>query len=104
MKKGEKTLISRRNFLESKPIPLTRSLFKEGQGNREGVLVNIKNGVYYTMNHSAQKIWQFMDGKVHVSEIARRVAKTYDIAPAKAVRNVEKYVRVLLKEGLIKMK
>ncbi len=67
----------------------------------EAVLLDLKSGVYYSLNQVGTFIWSLMEKAPSEDEIGRSVAEEYDVEFDEALRDVGELIRDLSKEGLI---
>ena len=67
----------------------------------EAIVINLSNGIYYSMDKVAAIVWDLIDRQVSVQTIVDEVASRYDVAPAQAATDVEKLVGQLVEEKLI---
>ena len=89
-------------FFKMKPVSSRDCLFKKAESDA-GVVVNLKNGIYYTLNRSGLILWEAMNGKRTVHQISGRLAKRYGLRPSRALRDTAAYVRNLKRLDLIKV-
>lgn len=66
----------------------------------EAVLINLTNGMYYSMDLVGGFIWSLIEGGYELAAIADAVAERYDIAGDVAKKDVEELARQLLDEKL----
>lgn len=69
----------------------------------ECILVPIRDDVgdlehIYTLNETAARIWELIDGKTNVRAIGDAIAKEYDITPEEAERDIVEHLRQM--EGI----
>ena len=55
----------------------------------------------YTVNEIGTTIWELIDGKRSIGEIADAIGEAYEVAPEEARRDVEEFIGSLEAEGLI---
>lgn len=72
----------------------------------EAILVPVRNRVgdldsVVTLNESALSVWNLLDGKRSVSEIAAAVTSEYDVPPAVAAADVSELLGELEAAGLV---
>ena len=68
----------------------------------EGVILNLATGAYYSMNPVGLNIWKHCDGKKRLKDIKSLIAKEYRIDETKAGQDVERFLKELQKNDLIK--
>lgn len=66
----------------------------------EAVLINLTNGMYYSMDLVGGFIWSLIEGGYDLAAIADAVAKRYGIEKAVADKDVETLAQQLLDENL----
>ncbi len=69
----------------------------------EFILVPIKQDVgdlesIYTLNETAARIWELIDGKIKVRDIKDRIVQEFEITPTEAERDLIEHLRQL--EGI----
>ena len=69
----------------------------------EFILVPIKQDVgdlesIYTLNETAARIWELIDGKMKVREIREKILQEFEITPTEAERDVIEHLQQL--EGI----
>jgi len=67
----------------------------------EAVLLNLENGVYYTLNPVGTVTWELIIGERTLTEIVSAVRERYDINEETARRDLAALVSRLRREGLI---
>ncbi len=66
----------------------------------EAVLINLTNGMYYSMDRVGGFIWSLIEGGYELAAIADAVAGRYGIAEDMAKKDVERLAQQLLDEKL----
>jgi hypothetical protein len=74
----------------------------------ETIIVPIKNKVgdldsIYTLNEIGTMIWELIDGKKTVSEIAEAVCNTYEVTPEPALKDTFEFLSILKEAGLLRI-
>ncbi len=69
----------------------------------EFILVPIKQDVgdlesIYTLNETAARIWELIDGKIKVRDIKERIVQEFEITPTEAERDLIEHLQQL--EGM----
>ena len=72
----------------------------------ECILVPIRQGVgdldsIYTLNRTAARIWELLDGKRSVVEISELLAEEYDVLSEKAERDALDHLLELVRLGMV---
>lgn len=67
----------------------------------EAIIINLDNGIYYSLNEVGTAIWELADGKSTIKEIADAVCKEYDVDYEEAEKDVLEVVNDLVREGLV---
>jgi hypothetical protein len=57
----------------------------------------------YTLNEVGTKIWELIDGKNNVSEIAEAICKTYEVKPEVAEKDTLEFLNTLKEAGLLRI-
>jgi len=73
----------------------------------ETIIVPIKSNVgdlnsIFTLNEIGTMIWELIDGKRSVSEIAEAVCKTYEVKPEVAEKDTLEFLNTLQEAGLVR--
>ena len=69
----------------------------------EFILVPIRQNVgdlesIYTLNETAARIWELIDGKIKVREIKERIVEEFEVTPEEAEKDIMEHLRQL--EGI----
>jgi coenzyme PQQ biosynthesis protein PqqD len=68
---------------------------------KAGILLNLRTGDYFELDETALAIWNMLDGKTPLAQVASKLAKTY-AAPRQTVeKDVIRFVSELRKRKLI---
>jgi hypothetical protein len=67
----------------------------------EAVIINLANGVYYSMDKVGGLIWSMIERAQSIDAIADAVAAAYDVAPLGARADIEQLAAQLLAEDLV---
>ncbi len=67
----------------------------------EAVIINLANGVYYSMDKAGGLIWSLIDQARSLDAIADAVAAAYDVAPTQARADVGQLAAQLVAEDLV---
>jgi hypothetical protein len=67
----------------------------------EVVLLNIKRGLYFSLNSVGSYIWQLLDKPTSVTDIIAQVRSTYDAPEEEVEADVLALLRDFEQEGLI---
>lgn len=67
----------------------------------ETVLLDLNTGIYYSLESVGGRIWDMIDGRRTVSEIAGLVAGEYDVTAQEASSDLRELFSDLIQEGLI---
>lgn len=66
-----------------------------------GILLNLDNKYYYTLNQTGLRIWQFLDKCRSPSEIAHNLTLEYEIDEKRATESVTRMIKEWELEKLI---
>ena len=66
----------------------------------EFILVPIRQNVgdlesIYTLNETAARIWELIDGKIKVREIKERIVEEFEVTPEEAEKDITEHLRQL---------
>jgi hypothetical protein len=67
----------------------------------EAIIINLANGMYYSMDQVGGLIWELIDEGRSVAEIASAISRSYDVPAARASADVERLATDLLEEKLV---
>jgi coenzyme PQQ synthesis protein D (PqqD) len=87
-------------------VPLRSDSFVSRKIGEDTIIVPVRAGVanleaVFTMNAVGSAIWNRIDGKATVGELARALADEFEISPEAAAPDVEEFVRLLSDKGLV---
>lgn len=83
-----------------KPVDKTAHLawrIIEGQA----FIVNTKTSHLHELNMTATFVWEHIDGKNGIDELAKLLSGEYDIDPSAAAKDVSELLGTLRKDGLV---
>jgi Coenzyme PQQ synthesis protein D (PqqD) len=67
----------------------------------EAILINLSNGIYYSMDKVGGRIWELVEKGYSLEEMVTTIAKRYEVATEQAQSDVERLVAELLQENLV---
>jgi hypothetical protein len=67
----------------------------------EAVLLDLKTGVYYSLNEVGAEVWRLLGGGADESEIAEAIASAYEVTLEEAAGDISELITDLSSEGLI---
>jgi Coenzyme PQQ synthesis protein D (PqqD) len=67
----------------------------------EAIIINLANGVYYSMDKAGGFIWEMIERKHSLEETVTALTARYDVSHEQAQKDVEQLVGKLLQENLI---
>ena len=70
----------------------------------ETAILNLKNGVYYSLDTVGARIWQLIQVPSKVSDIQGVVLEEYDVDANRCERDLRNLLQKLAAEGLIEVK
>lgn len=68
--------------------------------DKEAILVDIKEGESIYFNEVAAEIWNSLDGKKTIKEIAENISDTFDIDPETAKNDTLEFLKTILDKGM----
>lgn len=68
----------------------------------EAIIMDVRSGVYYSMQGTGSFVWEQIDGGATVQDIAQALARRYDVSPERALKDVTSLVEQLLQEGVVR--
>ena len=69
----------------------------------EAILINLSNGVYYSMDKVGAVVWELIEKDYNVEEMIEAVAARYEVSAEQVQTDVEQLVGQLLEEKLVLM-
>jgi hypothetical protein len=67
----------------------------------EAILINLSNGMYYSMDKVGAAIWELVEKGCSLEEIARIVGRRYEVTHEQATADVERLAAELRQENLV---
>ncbi len=69
----------------------------------EAIMINLSNGMYYSMNNVGGLIWEMIEGRHRLETIVEGVLSRYDGSAEQVRADVERVVAELVQENLVKV-
>ena len=87
-------------------VPLRSDSYVSRKIGEDTIIVPVRAGVanleaVFTMNAVGSAIWNRIDGKATVGELARALADEFEISPEAAAPDVAEFVKLLAHKGLV---
>ncbi len=67
----------------------------------EAIMINLANGIYYSMDGVGGLMWEMVEGGHSVEEIVGRVLARYQVSTEQARADVERLTKELVQEQLV---
>ena len=67
----------------------------------EAIIINLANGIYYSMDKVGGLIWEMLAGKYSLEEVIAAILARYDVSREQAQADVERLATELLQENLL---
>ncbi len=67
----------------------------------EAIIINLSNGIYYSMDKVGGLIWELIDGRYSLEEIVTALCVRYDVSAERAKSDVERLLGELVQEKLV---
>ena len=67
----------------------------------EAIMINLSNGMYYSMDQVGGLIWAMIDAGHRLDQIAATIAEQYEVEPSVARADLERLANELLEEKLV---
>lgn len=71
--------------------------------DQETVLMSIDAGAYYGMASTARTVWQILEKAQTFSELVDELVKEYSVSPETCAADLEPFLRLLEREGLLRV-
>ena len=88
-----------KNFLEGCPDKSSKTASRIIDG--EAVIVIPEKGVVNILNQVGSRIWELLDGKKKLQDIALIISREFEAAYEAVCQDVEEFTQELSKKGLI---
>jgi hypothetical protein len=69
----------------------------------EAIMINLSNGMYYSMDGVGGLIWEMIEGRHSLEEIAATIVLHHDVLPEQAQADVQRLVEELVQENLVQV-
>lgn len=69
----------------------------------EAVILNINSGIYYGLNETGAKIWQWIQEVKTIAEIGELLEKEYDVESKQCQEDLQVILNEMLGAGLIEI-
>jgi hypothetical protein len=67
----------------------------------EAIMINLSNGMYYSMDQVGGVIWELIVDGLSLEEIAASIVKRYDVEPSQAQADIQRLAADLIEEKLV---
>lgn len=67
----------------------------------EAIMINLTNGMYYSMDQAGGLIWELIESGLSLGEIARVVSQHYQVTSDQALHDIQRLVDELFTEELV---
>jgi hypothetical protein len=67
----------------------------------EAIIINLANGIYYSMDQVGGLIWGLISAGRSLEEISSQICRTYDVGADRALADLEQVAKELLQENLV---
>ena len=68
----------------------------------EAIIINLSNGIYYSMDNVGAFIWEQITGGLSLGEIVATVTAKYEVSAPQAQADVERLAGELVEEGIVR--
>lgn len=69
----------------------------------EAAILGLKNSVYYGLNAVGARIWDLLQEPKRLGDVQTTIVSEYDVSAEQAERDLVRFVRGMLAEGLIEI-
>lgn len=87
--------------MRSRTLSINTQIVASQIFDTEAVIINLGNGIIYTMDGVGADIWRLIEENRSSEFIARHLARTYDVTVEQALMDVAAIVQELIAEDLI---
>jgi hypothetical protein len=67
----------------------------------EAILINLSNGIYYSMDKVGGVVWELIERRHSLEEITEAISRRYDVASERARVDIEHLANELIQEHLV---
>lgn len=85
----------------TQPLRVNTELVAGEVVDGEAVIINLSNGLYYTMDAVGADVWQLIEGGASASHMAAALSTRYGVDPATVLADVTRVIAELVAEGLV---
>jgi hypothetical protein len=68
----------------------------------EAIIINLSNGIYYSMENVGAFIWEQIDAGLSLGEIVETLTTRYEVSPEQAQADLEVLAGELVEEGIVR--
>jgi hypothetical protein len=72
-----------------------------GRLHDEMVMMDMDQGKYFSLNHSATAIWELLEKPITSAELSRLLMEEYEVEPEQCKKEVEDHLNEMVKLGLV---
>jgi hypothetical protein len=69
----------------------------------EAIMINLSNGMYYSMDGVGGLIWEMIEGRHSLEEITAAIVVHHGVLPEQAEADVQRLVEELVQENLVQV-
>jgi len=85
----------------AQPLCINTDLVAAEIVDGEAVIINLSNGLYYTMDKVGAEVWQLIERRRSVQQMASEIAARYGVDPEAVLGDLGPVVAELVAEGLV---
>ena len=67
----------------------------------EAIMINLSNGIYYSMDKVGGLIWEMIEGRHSLGEMVTAITARYDVSLNQAQADIERLAAELVQENLV---
>jgi hypothetical protein len=67
----------------------------------EVVILNLENGVYYSLDEVGARIWELLESPLTVGRIRNEIVTEYDVDARRCQRDIQSLLGALVAQGLV---
>jgi len=72
-----------------------------GRLHDELVMMDIDQGMYFSLNPVATRIWDLLENPLNLDDLCRLLYEEYEVEPVECQQDVEAYIAEMISLGLI---
>ena len=89
-------------MIEIERVPQKTDNFVVAKVDGEPVIMQIENGFFFTLNSTAEDIWNSINNEASIEDIIQSMAKSYDVQAAECSDDIQGFLKDLADNDLVR--